>query len=260
MKPKIKNIIIFFINVFFFLFVIIIAFSISTIALTRKVNEAKSFTNNLTGVVVKEKVVVLTFTQGIIDNINVKTGQSVKKGDLLVKMTNPVLEKNYKVYQERLNNESAQTEASIAKVNLENLTIKSPVDGVVGDIYTSEGSSVNEFSKVLLIYSSSEIRLQAELTTTQYQKIQKLAQINAYSSRLNQDYEIIPGLLKAEEKSPTSIAEKKVGLFFTFKNNDHAAALLNNEDLKINLDGNDQTTKPLDIFTDFWNGLLAKNN
>lgn len=255
-----KKIFIFFINLFYFVTVIALSLSISTIALTKKVNESKAFSNNLKGSVVKQKVVVLTLTSGIIDKIHVKNGQAIKKGDLLVKMSNPILENNYKVYQQRLNNESAQTEASIAKVNLENLTIKSPVDGVVGDLYTSEGSSVSEFSKVLLIYSSSEIRLLTELTATQYQKIQKLTQINAYSARLNQDYVIIPGLLKADEKTPTTIAEKKIGLYFTFKNNDQAAALLNNEDLQIDLENADQTSKPIDLFTDFWNGLLAKSN
>jgi multidrug resistance efflux pump len=254
-----KKVFIFLINTFYFIFVIALAFSISTIALTRKVNESKAFINNLNGSVVKEKVVVLTLTQGIIDKINVKNGQTIKKGDILVKMSNPILEDTYKVYQQQINNESAQTEANLTKTRLENLTIKSPVDGVVGELYASEGSSVNEFSKVLLIYSSSEIRLQADLTTTQYQKIQKLSQVNAYSSRLNQNYEIVPGLLKAEEETPTEVAEKKIGLFFTFKNNAQATALLNNEDLHINLEDSDITNKPLDIFTDFWNGLLAKN-
>lgn len=255
-----KKIFIFFVNTLYFIIVIALAFSISTIALTRKVNQSKIYVNNLKGSVVKEKVIVLTLSRGIIDKVNVKSGQTIKKGDVLIKMTNPILENNYKILQKQTNNQSAQTEASIAKINLDNLTITSPVDGVVGEVFTSEGSSVNEFTKVLLIYSASDIRLQTDLTAEQYQKIQKLAQVNAYSSRLNQNFIITPGLLKAEEKTPKEIAEKKIGLFFTFKDNKQAVALLNNEDLHINLEENAMANKPLSIFTDFWNGLLGKTN
>ncbi len=255
-----KKVFIFFINTLYFIIVIALAFAISTIALTRKVNQSNIYINNLNGSVVKEKIVVLSLTRGIVDKINVKNGQSIKKGSILVKMSNPILENNYQILQQQLNNQSAQTEASIAKINLENLTIKAPVDGVVGELYTSEGSSVNEFTKVLLIYSAADIRLQADLTATQYQKIQKITQINAYSSRLNQNFVIIPGHLKAEEKTPKGIAGKKIGLYFKFKDNKQATALLYNEDLQINLEENTIANKPASIFTDFWNGLLAKNN
>ncbi len=254
-----RNVFIFFINLFYFVFVIALALAISTIALTRKVNESKMFINNLGGSVVKQKVTILTLTRGIIDHINVKNGQIVKKGDILVKMSNPILENNYKIYKESAyTNQSAQQQASIAKISLDSLTIKAPVDGVVGDVYASEGSSIDEFSKVMTIYSSSDIRLQAELTAAQYQAIQKLSAINAYSSRLNQNFVIVPGLLMENENTPTTVAEKKIGMYFTFKNNDQAAALLNNEDLQISLNDADQTDKPIAVFTDFWNGLLAK--
>lgn len=255
-----KKVFIFFINTLYFTIVIALAFSISTIALTRKINQSKIYTNNLQGAVVKEKVVILTLTRGIVDSVSVKNGQTVKKGDILVKLSNPILENNYQILQQQQNNQSAQTEASIVKINLENLTIKSPVDGVVGELYTSEGSSLSEFTKVMLIYSSSDIRLQADLTTEQYQKIQKLSQVNAYSPRLNQNFTLIPGLLRADEKIPKGIGEKKIGLYFSFKNNEQAAALLNNEDLQITLEENSIANKPVAIFTDFWNGLLAKGN
>lgn len=255
-----KNVFIFFINLFYFVFVIALALSISTIALTRKVNESKIFTNNLNGSVLKQKVVVVALTRGIIENINVKSGQAVKKGDVLVKMSNPILENNYKILKQNENNQSAQAQASITKVSIDNLTIKAPVDGIIGDLYTAEGSSIEEFAKVMLIYSSSDIRLQAYVTAAQYQAMQKLSLINAYSSRLNQNFVIVPGLMQADEETPKSVEEKRIGLYFTFKNNDQATALLNNEDLQINLDINDQTVKPIDVFTNFWNGLLAKNN
>ncbi len=248
----------FIINTLYFSLIIILAFSISTIALTRKVNESRAYTNNLEGSVTKQKVVVLTLTQGIVDTITVQSGQHVKKGDVLVKMSNPVLQSNLKVYEGRVNNESAQTEANIAKVSIENLTVKAPVDGVVGELYTAEGSSVEEFSKIMLIYSSDDVRLQTELTGDQYQTIQKRSQVNAYSSRLNKNFIIVPGLLKADEKTPTGPNEKKIGLYFTFKDNAQATDLLNNEDLQINLEDTTKTRKPIDIATDFWNGILAR--
>lgn len=255
-----KTVFIFFINTLYFVIVVALAFSISTIALTRKINQEKIYINSLRGSVVKEKVVILTLTRGIVDKIHVKNGQTVKKGETVISMSNPILENNYKILQEQRDNRSAQTEASIAKINIDNLTITSPVDGVVGELYTSEGSSVNEFTKVMLIYSADDIQLQADLTAAQYQKIQSLTQINAYSQRLNQNFIITPGLLKADEKTPQGIAEKKIGLYFTFKDNKQATALLNNEDLHITLEDNTMTNRPLTIFTEFWNGLLAKRN
>lgn len=254
-----KKVLKFFVNTLYFAVVIAIAFSIATIALTKKVNQSKSYVNNSRGTVVKEKVVVLTLTRGIIEKVYVKNGQVVKKGEVIAKMSNPVLENNLKVYQERKNNESAQTEANITKVSLNNLTIKAPVDGVIGEMYTSEGSSVDEFEKVMLIYSSQDIRLQADITTEQYQKIQKLAKVNAYNTRLNQSFTLKPGLLKADEKTPTGANEKKIGLYFSFENDKQAAALINNEDVTLNFEDNAQTRKPIDLFTDFWNGLLARN-
>lgn len=253
-----KAVLRFFVNTIYFILVITIALGISTIALTRKVNQSQTNLNSLSGTVVKEKVVVLTLTRGIVNVIQVKNGQPVRKGDVLVKMSNPVLENNFKVYQERTDNESAQTEANIAKVSLDNLTIKSPVDGVVGELYTAEGSSVDEFSKVMLIYSSKDMRLQADLTGPQYQKIQKLSKVNAYSARLNQDFTIVPGLIRADEKATNGTNEKKIGLYFSFANENQAAALVHNEDLTLNLEETTRTRKPIDIFIDFWNGLLSR--
>jgi hypothetical protein len=79
-----------------------------------------------------------------------------------------------------------------------------------------------------------------------------------YSERLNQSFPVKVEKLRPEEKDPTGANKKKIGLYFTFVNKDDSASLLHNEDLELKLiSTEEQVSKPIDFFVNFWNGLLS---
>lgn len=241
--------------------VVITAVSIATIALTKKVNETNAnYNQNITATVVKQSVTILSLTDGVIEKVYVKTGDEVKKGDVLVRMSNSSLQDKIRVYEQFQNNVSAQTEANLSKLDLNNLTVYAPIDGIIGEVSATDGSSVSQFTKLMTIYSSNGIRLLANLTEGQYQSLQNSHEILAYSDRLSQSFQITPTILRPDEQSSLNNSYgKKIGLYFEFNNPKDGVSLLNNEDLKLQF-GNKQegAQKPIDFFVNFWNGLLSR--
>jgi multidrug efflux pump subunit AcrA (membrane-fusion protein) len=247
-------------NTLFFTIIIVIAFAVATIALTRKVNDYRQqYNKGIKGTVIKEVVPVLSFSKGIVRKIHIKVGEKVKKHELLVEVDNPVLQGKVNALQAYPDNISAQTEAKVAQQELGSLNIYSPLDGVVSDITVVEGTPVEELGKVVMLYANENMRLLGDLSVNQYTVVQQLQQIQAYSPRLNQTFTIIPDILKPDEKTASDFADKKISLYFVFKNKRDAISLLNNEDLDLQLAKQDEiSTKPIDIFVDFWNSTLAK--
>ncbi len=248
-------------NSIFFITVIILAFAVATIALTKKVNEySHKYNQSIKGTIIKQVIPVLSSGKGIVKEMRVKTGQKVKKDDLLIELDNPVLERKIEVLKEFTNNESAQTEAKVAEEELGNLKIIAPTDGIIGDIAVTQGMSVDSLSRILTFYSNENIRLLAQLDISEYQTIKRLHQVGAYSERLNQSFYIVPDILSPEVMTPeTKIEDKKIGLFFNFQNRTDAVSLLNNEDLTLQLNTpSEKVNKPIDYFVNFWNQLLAK--
>ena len=246
-------------NILFFTIVTVLAVSVATIALTKKVNEYRAEnTSDITGAVEKQIIPILAFSEGIVISIEVKTGDKVKKNQVLVKIDNPMLKSKVKSLKEFKDNVSAQTEAKVAEEELKNLTIVSPVNGVVGEITISKGGPVDDLSNVMEIYSSENVRLLANLTVEEYQHVQKLQKIRAYSSRLNQSFPIKAEKLKPEAEADKDVDTKKLGLYFTFTDKNDAASLIHNEDLELKFTTvEDQVQKPIDFFVNFWNGLLS---
>ncbi|MEK7571965.1 MAG: biotin/lipoyl-binding protein [Patescibacteria group bacterium] len=246
-------------NILFFTIVAVLAISVATIALTKKVNEYRAEnTNDIHGVVVKQIVPVLALSDGIVTSIKVKTGDHVKKGQVLVRIDNPMLRSKINSLKEFKDNVSAQTEAKVAEEELKNLIIVSSVDGIVGEITITEGGPVNDLSKAMEIYSSEHVRFLSELTVEEYQQVQKLQNIKAYSARLNQSFQVKAEKLKPEAEEDKEINAKKLGLYFVFADKSDAASLLHNEDLELKVvTDEDQINKPIDFFVNFWNGLLS---
>ncbi len=253
-----------FLNFIFFSIVILLAFVIATIALTKKVNEyAHRYNQSIKGTVIKETIPVLSSGSGIVKKIYVQTGQVVKKDDMLIELDNQVLQNKIDVLKQYTDNVSAQTEAQIAEQELGNLKITAPTDGMIGDITVTEGTPVEITNKLLTLYSNKNIRLLAGLTVDEYQAIKNMQQIQAYDERLNQSFYIIPDILNPNENTATdvstSITEKKIGLFFKFQDPNDALSLLNDEDLTLELNTqNQKINKPIDYFVNFWNQLLSK--
>ncbi len=250
-----------FLNIFFFTIIIVLAFTVATIALTRKVNEySHRYNQSIKGSVIKQVIPVLASGKGMVKKIYVKTGQEIKKDDLLVTLDNEALAGKIDVLKQFKDNTSAQTEAKIAEQELGNLKITAPVDGMVGDIVITEGSPIESLNKILTLYADDNVRLLAQLDVDQYQTIKRLHEVRAYSERLNQSFYIIPDILNPNVSTPeTPLDPKKIGLFFKFQNKIDAVSLLNNEDLTLQLDTqNEKVNKPIDYFVNFWNAFLAK--
>lgn len=249
-------------NVVFFTIIIVISVAVSTIALTRKVNEyRKNINHGVTGAVVKEVVPVLSLSEGIVKKVNYKAGQEVGKGELLVEIENPVLAARVETLSRFKDNSSAVTEAEVAKEQLGYLNISSPVNGIIGEMNVSEGSPVENLTNVATLYNRDNVRLLAELSVEEYQAVRRLREVTAYSPRLHQSFIVRPDALRpnvseAELEGQTELKEKKIGLFFTFKNKEETQSLLHNEDLELHLYDEEKISKPIDVFVDFWNSVL----
>lgn len=241
--------------------VVTMAIAIATIALTKKVNEnAHRYNNQITATVIKPAIPVVSLTGGVVEKINVSTGQLIKKGDTLIILTNQDLQAQISALSKYKDNVSAQTQLSLAKQQLQNLTIKSPENGVVGEINVVTGSTVQSYTPLLTIYSNTNAKLLAKLTTGEYQVIAQLHKVKVYDSRLNQSFYVLPDLLNpSEEISAINFEEKKIGQYFKFSNPENAEGLLNNEDLMLEFgQSTNKIMRPIDYFANFWNNLLSK--
>lgn len=246
-------------NIIFFSIIFIVALAIATMALAKKVDDYnKQLSADVRGTVIKSTVPVDTPVRGTIKVLNVQIGQEVKKGDLLAELDNKELESKVKILDQYKNNTSAQTEAKIAQEELKSLEIYAPIDGIVGELYVSEGSPVEDLGKILTIYSNDDIKLLAYLRVRDYQIVSQLHEIRAYSERLNQNFYIVPDILNPELFTSQTTGDKKIGMYFTFKDKAGAAYLLNKEDLVLKIDALDQEVlKPIDIFIKFWHTVFS---
>ncbi len=252
-----KNLFTLFLNIIFFSVVVIAAFAVSTIALTKKVNEYRAQTaKGITATVTKQQLPIVSFSSGYVKKIYVKEGKEVKKNDLLVVIDNPVLKGKVLALQNYPDNVSAQTEAKVAEEEMKGLNVYAPVDGFVSDVSITEGSPIENFSKLMTVYSNENVEVLADLTDDQYLATQQMHEIKVYSKRLNQDFVVVPDVLRPDTKMG-SMQTKQIGLYFIFKDPIAAKSLLNNEDVQLELNNqSDNTRKPIDVFVDFWNSLL----
>ncbi|HZE87504.1 MAG TPA: biotin/lipoyl-binding protein [Methylomirabilota bacterium] len=246
-------------NILFLFTVIIVACIIATMALVKKIDKDNTqYNNGLEGTVIKQSVPILALSSGVVKKIYVRPGDTVRKNDLLVELDNPVLAGKIQALQNYPNNVSAQTEAKVAQEEVKGWKLYAPTDGVVTDIFVNEGSPVQELMKIINLYSNDNILLLANLSNDQYASVQQLHQTSAYSQRLNQNFAIDPDILQPDEKV-NNFNEKKIGLYFRFKDEQEAQSLLNNEDLDLHInEQSTQITKPIDYVVRFWNSLFNK--
>jgi len=264
-----RNLFNFTVNIIFGLVIIIIVIAVTTISLTKKINDyVAQNQQNIIATVEKNDVPVLSFTKGFVKAVNVREGQVVKKGDLLVEVSNPLLEQQVRVLLAVPDNASAQTEGQIAKIELQYNKVYAPVDGTIGDINTTVGSPVDEYSKLLHIYESTDTKLLAYLTVSQYQLATKMSKIPAFSQRINQDFYISPSILKPNQNLPTDSTNQlqpqvseapsnTIALLFKLNSSQDADSLLNGEKLNLDLSSHqNQVYKPIDYIVAFWNRLI----
>lgn len=250
-----------FINVLFILTVVIVAVIISTMALSKKIErDREQYSNNLKGTIIKQEVPILASSRGIVKKIHVRVGQEVKKNDLLVELDNPVLAGKIKALEQYPDNLSAKTEARVAQEEMKGLRLYAPANGVVTELVVAEGSPVDALGEIMTMYSNEDILVLADLSEDQYSIIQQLGETNAYSTRLNQNFTIQPDILQPEQKLD-KYNEKKIGLYFKFKDKEEAQSLLHNEDVELNINGpSSEVIKPIDYIVGFWRSFTGKTS
>lgn len=251
----------FFVNIIFSIFIVVIAITITTISLTKKINDFnKQYQQGVGSTVVKDEIPVIGMTKGIIKTLNVSEGQQVKKGQLLAEITNPVLEAQIRVFASDPKNESAQTQAKLAKADLAYDTIYAPVDGIISNMQVTVNSPIDQYSRLMSIYANQNTKVLVYFTTDQYLTSQKMAKIPAFDPRLNQDFYLAVYGLKpnqeilAKEDNPSV---HKVAVYLKLLNSQDSLSLLNGEQLQLKLTPpEDQTNKPINIFVRFWDSLI----
>lgn len=250
-----------FINVLFITTVVVVAVIISTVALTKKIEkDREQYSNDLKGTIIKQEVPILASSRGVVKKIHVRVGQEVKKNDLLVEMENPVLAGKIKALEEYKDNLSAQTEARVAQEEMKGLKLYAPTNGVVTELTVAEGSPVDALGKIITMYSNDNILVLADLNDDQYSIIQQSGETNAYSKRLNQNFTIQPDILQPDQKLD-KYNEKKIGLYFRFKDKQESQSLLHNEDVELNINGpSTEVQKPIDYIVNFWKSFTKKSN
>jgi hypothetical protein len=249
----------FIINSAFFVVIVIVVGIIATINLTTKINTyEKQSVEGVTGTVKKEQIPVMSYTGGFIQSIEVRTGQLVKKGDLIAKIDNPTLRGKVTTLRQYPSNVSAQTEANVAEIQLSFSDISAPTDGIVGEILVKEQSPVEEYTTITSIYTYAHTRILSYVTPEQLKLALSQKNVSGFSTRLNQEIVLVPDILDPVESSTNeSNNEKKIGLYFLLSDAGNSASLLDNEDLNITLSPRINTSKkPVDYIVSFWNNIL----
>lgn len=253
------NIRTFLVNTLVLMLTVVIALGVATIAITRKVNSqniSKAF--YLRANVQKEEIVAVSQTRGIVTDLAVRIGDTVKKGDAIALLDNPTLREKVTVLGAYQNNISAQTEASVLQNEIENLVVHAPAGGVIGELAVNEFDPVESLTKIATLYSNDRVTVLANVTDNEFQALIRSDSIQIYSSRLNQSFPVgIDRIRPYEEASGDSARADGIGIYFALKNPDDGADLLHNEVVVLlPWEAAPTQKRPADFFIDFWNGLL----
>lgn len=242
-------------NVFYFTFVLVVAFAISTLALYRKINSYASESQNIELAIDKQEIIIESFLSGRVENIYVNPGQHVKKGDVILDLHYETNEENARFLNTISDDRTATEEAQIvAKNNI--YKIKSPRDGVVYEIKAAVGSSINKHTDIVRIFSDENIKLVAYADKDLYSQVQRSTQMQVFSERYQQIYSVSYESAARVEKFE-EFSEPKYELIFSFADKDEGSAFLDGERLKV-IPGNTELAKikPEQRIVDFWNTFL----
>ncbi|MCW8398702.1 efflux RND transporter periplasmic adaptor subunit [Legionella sp. PATHC038] len=149
----------------------------------------------------KHATVLVAKGSGTLDTL-MSSGQTVKKGDLIAKITNPDIEKSYLLSKETEELEStqyqrlkslqktgfvsareveekkriwidSQKEKARTKIELKNMRFYAPFDGVVGAFKIKEGAQVTEGAPVVTIYDPHSLTVEIDIPCTNNHSIEE---------------------------------------------------------------------------------------
>ncbi|HWY79531.1 MAG TPA: HlyD family efflux transporter periplasmic adaptor subunit [Candidatus Sulfotelmatobacter sp.] len=198
------------INALYLITIIFIVIMVTVTALLNKTNLAlQTKTNLLTGNVVKQDIPILATGSATLQDFIVEDGQHVEPGDKLFSWSQTI---------------NATTIAS--------QTVTAPTAGIVKFTKLKPGDTVQANWKIIDIYTDDGPRLLVYLTQDQYNSIRNIANLQAYSTRLDQSLTVVPKMFQADTVN-NGTAQEKIGVYFDFRDAQYATSLLQNESLKL---------------------------
>lgn len=247
------------VNTIYFVIIFIVALSIATLSLTRKINSYHMTKQTLVLNVKKPEVVISNSVEGKVDSLQVDAGQHVRKGDTLVKLTNDAITQKLETLEELGNsNLSAQTEAKVLQAQIPQFEIKAPRDGIVYQINIAEGAYLNHSTPMMILFADDDIKLTGLVNNEQYTQVQKDKTLDLYSPRFGQIFSVT--LEGAGRVIPaTTYSESKYELQFRFSDPNEGASFIQGEGLEvISQTRNDMAKNPAERIAEFWNGFIIK--
>ncbi|STY30674.1 efflux protein [Legionella wadsworthii] len=149
----------------------------------------------------KHSTILVAKGSGMLDTL-MSSGQTVKKGDLIAKISNPDLERSYQLSKETEQLENiqyqrlkklqksgfvsareveekkriwidSQKEKSKTKIELKNMRFYAPFDGVIGAFKIKEGAQVTEGAPVVTIYDPDSLTVEIDIPCTNHYSIEE---------------------------------------------------------------------------------------
>lgn len=247
-------------NIGFIIIILSLGIYVATIGLTKKIDDyQKQNTLGITATVEKKDVPIIALNRGLIKFLHVKEGDRVRKGDLLVEITNPIIEEQIKSLAAYPDNVSARTQIAVAEAELSYNKLFAPVDGVIGSLNVTTDSPVDEYSQIMGVFSDDDTKLLTYLTIEQYLEAEKISRIPVYNPRLDQIFYASPDSLKPNQVNPDLPKEQsnKIAYYLKLTNAKETSSLINGEQLEVRL-GNtvEDTNKPVELFVNFWSNIF----
>jgi RND family efflux transporter MFP subunit len=164
-----------------------------------------------------KNVAVFAEAMGVIDEIYVKSGDQVKKGQILAKLDDAILQKNLKdlesnyefvnelyerqkkLWDQKIgsevqylsaknNKESLENKIALLKEQIEMLYIKAPVDGIVEETTFKIGQTVSNMAPVFRIVNFSGLKITAEVAEGYAMNVNKGDDVIVYIPDLKKEY------------------------------------------------------------------------
>lgn len=159
----------------------------------------------------KHATILVAKGSGMLDTL-MSSGQTVKKGDLIAKITNPDIERSYQLSKEteQLENTQyqrlkslqktgfvsareveekkriwidSQKERARTKIELKNMRFYAPFDGVIGAFKIKEGAQVTEGVPIVTIYDPNSLSVEIDIPCTNNHAIAENQPIYIFNQR-----------------------------------------------------------------------------
>ncbi|CAM2748723.1 efflux protein [Legionella steigerwaltii] len=149
----------------------------------------------------KHATILVAKGSGMLDTL-MSSGQTVKKGDLIAKITNPDIERSYQLSKQTEQLEStqyqrlkslqktgfvsareveekkriwidSQKEKARTKIELKNMRFYAPFDGVIGAFKIKEGAQITEGVPIVTIYDPHSLTVELDIPCTNNHSIEE---------------------------------------------------------------------------------------